>query len=120
MVVSVQDLINKEMFQEVKKNDDNEMLQILEFVRDTGVSLTEDQVKASFLLHSVGLGEIPQFMFAIRPHMTPVKRFFEMVNKITLADRIKGTAKLDKLLKAQVASPSSTMADHKMKPLKEK
>jgi len=98
------------------------MLQLLEFMKTNGVPLTEDQTAGIFLLNEMGLGDIGLYANSMRPEMTPTKKFFDLVNKITLADRIKGTAKLDKLLKAQVPNPNNTMpnGDIQAKALREK
>lgn len=120
--INVQDLISQDMF-ERKDSGGNDMLEVLEFTKNNGVPLTEDQVKAWFLLNENGLEDIAMFANAVRPQMTPLKKIFEMVNKITMADRIRGTAKLDKILKAQVSNPNQAMPnpnDLQAKALKEK
>ncbi len=120
-MVNVQELISKELFED-ENDSNNDMLQILEFVKREGVPLNSEQVKGYFLLKEFGLSDIGNYAVNMRTLMTPVKKFFDMVGKITLADRIKGTAKLDKLLKAQVSSPSSMVASSDLQPkaLKEK
>lgn len=120
---NVQDLISQDIFQSSNDNGHNDLLEILEFTKNNGVPLTEDQVKAWFLLYENGLEDISLFVNAARPMMTPTKKIFDMVNKITLADRIKGTAKLDRILKAQVANPNNTVPnanDYQPKALREK
>ncbi|HER2159128.1 TPA: hypothetical protein VJS26_001737, partial [Streptococcus pyogenes] len=106
--VNVQDLISQDMF-EKKDSGGNDMLEVLQFTKENGVPLTEDQVKAWFLLNENGLEDIALFANAVRPQMTPMKKIFDMVNKITMADRIRGTAKLDKILKASVSNPNQSM-----------
>lgn len=120
VVDTVQNLIDRDLFEsgDVAGND---MLEILDFYRNNGVPLTTEQVEALFLLREMGLNDIAVFASAIRPMLTPVKMYHEAINKITMADRIKGTAKLDKILKAQVASPSVPNAsDYTPKAMKEK
>ncbi|MBK5482939.1 hypothetical protein JFV29_13860 [Peribacillus sp. TH16] len=120
--VNVQDLISQDMF-EKKDSGGNDMLEVLQFTKENGVPLTEDQVKAWFILNENGLEDIAMFANAVRPHMTPMKKIFDMVNKITMADRIRGTAKLDKILKASVSNPNQSMPsanDVQAKALKEK
>ncbi|HER2162488.1 TPA: hypothetical protein VJS59_001583 [Streptococcus pyogenes] len=120
--VNVQDLISQDMF-EKKDSGGNDMLEVLQFTKENGVPLTEDQVKAWFLLNENGLEDIALFANAVRPQMTPMKKIFDMVNKITMADRIRGTAKLDKILKASVSNPNQSMPsanDVQAKALKEK
>ncbi|MNO48611.1 hypothetical protein D3C76_389490 [compost metagenome] len=100
---TVQDVLIEEL---LEVNDDNEMIQVLDFVRKNGVPLTQSQAQAAFLLQEYGLSDIPMFAETIRAQMTPVSRFYKMVDKLTLADRIKGNAKLSGLLKAN-ANPAN-------------
>lgn len=120
--MNVQELIKQELFTDTTEKNDNDMLQILEFMKVNGVPLTQDQTMGMFLLNEMGLGDIAVYANQMRPEMTPTKKYYDMVNKITLADRIKGSARLDKLLKAQVANPNNTMpqGDVQAKALKEK
>lgn len=121
--INVQDLINQDIFEDMGKNSDNDLLEILQFTLNNGVPLKQDQVKAWFLLNELGLEDIALFANAVRPQMTPTKKIFDMVSKITLADRIRGNAKLSNLLKAQVPSGSQQMPsakDYQAKGLKEK
>lgn len=90
----------------LESNDDNDMIQVLDFVRKNGVPLTQDQARASFLLDEMGLGDIALFAQTMRTQMVPVTRYFKMTDKLTLADRIKGNAKLGNLLKAN-ANPAN-------------
>ncbi|MBK5491717.1 hypothetical protein JFU02_01735, partial [Bacillus sp. TH13] len=64
-----------------------------------------------FLMREMGVGDIAKFMVDMKPKVTPFQRFFELINKITLADRIKGNAKLSGLIKAQVASANGVMPE---------
>lgn len=121
-VETVQDLISKDIFEE-SKAPENDMLQILEFAKSNGVPLTDHQAEAFFLLSQFEeTADIPLFMNALRPLMTPTKQYTQFIDKITLADRIKGSAKLSNLLKAQVASASAQVPASEMQPkaLKEK
>lgn len=111
---SVADMITEDLFEkEEKSSGGNELLELVQHVQNNGVPLTEDQVQANFLLHEMGLGDIAQYSMAIRPQLTPMSVINKLIDKITLADRIKGTAKLGNLLKAQVANPSNTMPNAK-------
>lgn len=125
-VASVADLISKDIFEEAQNNG-NEMHELLEFVKENGVPLTENQVEAMFLLNMMddgtnGLNDIGLYANAVRPLLTPTKLYYDLVNKITLADRIKGTAKLGNILKAQVANPSNNIPSSELQPkaMKEK
>lgn len=104
--IAFQDLMEEDQ----APKEPNEMLELLVFYRDNGVPLTEEQVKAMFLLNEHGLGDIAIFANSARPQLTKPKKFMELINKITLADRIKGNAKLSNLLKANVASTSGQVA----------
>lgn len=90
----------------LESKDDNDMIQVLDFVRKHGVPLTQDQARASFLLDEMGLSDIALFAQTMRTQMTPVNRYYKMTDKLTLADRIKGNAKLGNLLKAN-ANPAN-------------
>lgn len=121
-VETVQDFISKDIFEESKPVE-NDMLQVLDFARNHAVPLTESQVEAFFLLSQFPeTQDIPMFMNAVRPQLTPQKTYMDLIGKITLADRIKGTAKLSNLLKAQVANPSGQVPSSELQPkaLKEK
>lgn len=100
---TVQDTLIEDL---LESSDDNEMLQALGFMRDNGVPLTKHQAIGSFMLKEYGLSDIADFVNKIRVRMTPVSLFFKLVDKFTLADRIKGNAKLSNLLKAN-ANPAN-------------
>jgi hypothetical protein len=107
-MTKVQDLIIKDYFENDDDNQTNEMVQILEFTRDHGTPLTKDQLLSFVLLKENGLSDISDFAFSMKKHITPVRLFFEMVSKITMADRIKGSAKLSHLMKA-TANPAGNL-----------
>lgn len=100
---TVQEVMIEEL---LESSDDNEMIQVLEFIRKNGVPLTQDQAIASFMLSEYELDDIPVFVQSIRSQMTPTTKYFKMTDKLTLADRIKGNAKLSNLLKAN-ANPAN-------------
>lgn len=104
--MTVQELIQKELMQE--QPEQNETLEILEFVKHNGVPLTDHQAQGLMILNAYGINDVANYVLNIRKQMTPVKRFFDMVNKLTLADRIKGNAKLAGILKAN-ANPANTL-----------
>lgn len=109
--INVTELAFNELMEEDTGNrEPNEMLELLEFYRANGVPLTQDQVKSMFLMKENGLEDIAVFVASVRPHMTKPSKFMDLINKITLADRIKGNAKLSNLLKANVASTSAQTA----------
>lgn len=109
-MIQVQDLMIKDLMEEEKEDQQgNELLELLEFTKQNGVPLTDDQVKGMFFLNEIGMNDIANYAMAIRPELTPTKKFFKLVDKLTLADRIKGNAKLGNLLKANMASPSQNI-----------
>lgn len=103
MKLTVQDIIQSDIF-EKNVNSNSDLVELLDFVRLYGVPLTEQQVEGMFLLHEMGLSDIAHYMNNIRPLMTDRKNFFDVISKITLGDRIKGTVKLKDVMKAQVPS----------------
>ncbi|PAE86656.1 hypothetical protein CHH59_21475 [Shouchella clausii] len=120
---TAQDVLIKDLFDEEESQpQQNETLEILEFMKTNGVPLTSDQVKASFILKENGLSDIADFAVRAKPAVTPYKRFFELVNKLTMADRIKGNAKLSSILKANANpanAPQPNPKDYQAKMLRE-
>lgn len=104
--ISVQDLMQEHLL-EVGNEENNEMLQLMNFTRESGVAVTNQQSFAVFMLREMGLNDIASYVLNIRKHMTPTKRYLDVINKLTLADRIKGNAKLSNILKAN-ANPNNS------------
>lgn len=102
-MTTVQEIMIEDL---LETNDDNEMIQVLDFVKKNGVPLTRSQAIGSFMLQEFGLDDIAGFVQTIRMQMTPTDKYFRMTDKLTLADRIKGNAKLSNLLKAN-ANPAN-------------
>ncbi|MES5930259.1 hypothetical protein QCI77_30685 [Bacillus cereus group sp. MG9] len=110
--VPVQEVMISDFYEEeTEEVENNEMLELLGFMQQNGVPLKSEQVQAMFLMQEMGVGDIAKFMVDMKPKVTPFQRFFELINKITLADRIKGNAKLSGLIKAQVASANGVMPE---------
>ncbi|MGG1725259.1 hypothetical protein [Bacillus paranthracis] len=108
----VQEVMMSDFYEEDDEEvENNEMLELLHFMQQNGVPLKNEQVEAMFLMQEMGVGDIAKFMVDMKPKVTPFQRFFELINKITLADRIKGNAKLSGLIKAQVASANGVMPE---------
>ncbi|MCC2496583.1 hypothetical protein LKM14_24835 [Bacillus cereus] len=108
----VQEVMVSDFYEEDKEEvENNEMLELLHFMQENGVPLKNEQVQAMFLMQEMGVGDIAKFAVDMKPKVTPFQRFFELINKITLADRIKGNAKLSGLVKAQVASANGVMPE---------
>jgi len=108
----VQEVMMSDFYEEENEEvENNEMLELLHFMQQNGVPLKNEQVQAMFLMQEMGVGDIAKFMVDMKPKVTPFQRFFELINKITLADRIKGNAKLSGLIKAQVASANGVMPE---------
>lgn len=111
----VQDLMFKELF-ESDSDEGSELVECMQFIKRNGVPLTDQQTEAMFFLNEFGLGDIANYAYNIRPELTSTKKIFSFVSKITLADRIKGNAKLGNLLKANMASPSQQIPTSELKP----
>lgn len=94
---TVQEHFQKDL---LESSDDNEMIQLLEFHRVNSVPMTKDQVRAAFLLKEMGLSDISAYVDSQRHRMTPRSVFSSLIKAVTMYDRIKGTAKLGQLLKA--------------------
>jgi hypothetical protein len=105
--ISVQELMEKELLQEDMAN--NEMLQVLDFIRMNGITLSNDQARAIFILKENGMEDLSNYIINIKQHMTPTRKFMDLISKLTLADRIKGNAKLSGILKAN-ANPANSLS----------
>lgn len=99
---NVQSLLTKMLLD--NSDQENETVQILDFVKHNSVPITNEQASALFLLQEMGMHDIANYVLNIRTSMSPFKHFTNMVDKMTLANRIKGNAKLDNVLK-QDANP---------------
>lgn len=102
---TVQDIMIQDLLQ-VDEGQTNETLELMNFVRDAGTPMTKDQLEAFMLLEENGLGDIANYVYNARRTVTPVSLFYKLLDKLTLADRIKGNAKLSHLLKAN-ANPAN-------------
>lgn len=112
MKETVQDFFIADLL-EIDNQDSNETVQILEFVRDNSTPMTKNQLEGILLLNEMGLHDISNFAFGARKAVTPGRLFFDMVGRITLADRIKGNAKLSHLMKAS-ANPAGGIKSEDM------
>lgn len=108
MKETVQDYLIADLLEIDKKEESNETVQVLEFMRDNATPMTKSQLEGILLLNENGLNDLANFAFGARKAVTPSRIFFDMVGKITLADRIKGSAKLSHLMKA-TANPAGSM-----------
>jgi hypothetical protein len=111
MDITVQELLTQDFFKEENENK-NELIEVLEFTRLHGVPLTKEQVRGILILRENGLEDLAIYALNMKSLVTPTRKYFNMVNKLTLADRIKGNAKLSSILKAN-ANPANgfSMAD---------
>lgn len=101
-VKSVQDVMTKLLLEQ--SESDNDTVQIMEFVRDNGVPINNEQAEAILLLNEFGLNDISDYVQKVRVKMNPFRNFTKFLEMMTLAHRIKGSAKLDNVLK-QDANP---------------
>ncbi|WP_199187135.1 hypothetical protein, partial [Trinickia caryophylli] len=76
--VPVQEFMIKEL---LEVSDDNEMMQVLDFVKQNGVPLSSSQVAGAFLLSEAGIMDVFPFINASRKLMTPMERVYRMVDK---------------------------------------
>lgn len=116
---TVQDLLISDLLETGDEVQPSETVALMDFYRNNA-PLTQDQVKASFLLQEMGLADIAVYAQEQRKRVTPFKVFNDVLSKLTLADRIKGNAKLSHLLKAN-ANPAGTALkpeDVQAKPMK--
>ena len=106
-VENVQDLMAKILL-DSDSAAENETVQILQFVRENAVPINNDQAEAIFLLKEMGLSDIGDYVEKTRKTMMPFRSIIKFVEVLTMANRIKGTAKLNNVLK-QEANPGTTL-----------
>lgn len=102
---TVQDIMISDLLQ-TEQETSNETIDMMSFLRESGTPLTKAQVESFLLLKECGLDDIANYAYNARRTVTPVSLFFKLLDKLTLADRIKGNAKLSHLLKAN-ANPAN-------------
>lgn len=91
------------LFRDLYDDDTNsnyELESLLNFIRLNTVVLSVEQIKAMFLLNEFGLGDICTYVNAMRGHMVSRKDYLCFVDSLTLGNRVKGTAKLEQILKS--------------------
>ncbi|MEC0818889.1 hypothetical protein, partial [Bacillus atrophaeus] len=97
---TVQDLLIADLLETGEDEKTNETVELMHFFRKHSVPVTPDQLKATLLLKEMGLSDIANFAVDARQYVTPQDTYMKALNKLTMADRIKGNAKLGHLLKA--------------------
>jgi len=106
------------LFRDLYEDDTNtgyELESLLNFIRLNTVPLSSDQVKAIFLLNEFGLSDVAGYVNAVRGHMVGRRDYLSFVDSLTLGSRIKGTAKLDQVLKSTDASRMQIIKPSEMK-----
>lgn len=106
--ISVQDLLISDLLEE--DSPQNEFVEVMEHFIQNGVPLTNDQSRAIFILNEYGLSDISNYILNVRKHMTPVARIYKLIDSLTMANRIKGNAKLSKILQQQQQAPQDPAA----------
>lgn len=106
---TAQELFNVH-FLEKEEMSSNETLDLLQFMKASSTPLSQDQIKAMLLLTENGLGDLVSLVPVFREEVTPTEIYFKTIDKLTLADRIKGNAKLSHLMKSDgLANPANSL-----------
>lgn len=106
---TAQDVFQAE-FLENDEQKSNETIDLLEFMRLNSTHLSTEQMNSIIILHENGLDDIAQYIFMFKKYSTRQSTFMETINKLTMADRIKGNAKLSHLMKSDgLANPASSI-----------
>lgn len=106
---TAQELFNVH-FLEKEEMSSNETLDLLQFMKASSTPLSQDQIKAMLLLTENGLGDLVSLVPVFREEVTPTEIYFKTIDKLTLADRIKGNAKLSHLMKSDgLANPAGSL-----------
>ena len=107
---TAQSLFNSE-FLEKKESNSNETLDLLNFMKNESVHLTQQQLTGMMFLNEMGLTDISETVMKAKAFVTPVEILHKTIDKLTMADRIKGNAKLSHLMKTDgsVANPAKQL-----------
>lgn len=106
---TAQDVIINEILEDDELKS-NETLDLLKFMQYNSTPLTEEQFTAILLLTENGLSDIAQMALNMKFLATPQKTYMSTIEKLTLADRIKGNAKLSHLVKSDgLANPAGQL-----------
>lgn len=114
---TVQDLLTRDLLQVVEDDTGkNETVEVLEFMRDNSVPLTENQFIGLLMLQENGLTDVANLAFNGRRLVAPKRTYFDLISKLTLADRIRGNARLSHLLKANANPANGALSAKDLQP----
>ena len=114
---TVQDLLTGDLLQVVEDDaGKNETVEVLEFMRDNSVPLTENQFIGLLMLQENGLTDVANLAFNGRRLVAPKRTYFDLISKLTLADRIRGNARLSHLLKANANPANGALSAKDLQP----
>lgn len=106
---TAQDVFSAE-FLEDDKQQSNETLDLLRFMQLNSVPFSQDQFRAILMLQEYGLEDIAEKAVKMKHLATPFDVYTKTIDKLTLADRIRGNAKLSHLMKTEGnANPAGTL-----------
>jgi len=106
---TAQDAFQNE-FLEDDEQKSNETLDLLKFMQYNSTPLSQNQFQAMLILKANGLEDIAEMALKMKYLSTPQSTYFSTIEKLTMADRIKGNAKLSHLMKSEgVANPASNL-----------
>lgn len=111
---TVQDLLIGDLLHVADDSGANETVEVLQFMRDYSVPLTEEQLTGFLILQENGLTDIANMAYNARKLVAPKRTYFDLISKLTLADRIRGNAKLSHLLKANANPASGALSTKEM------
>lgn len=96
----------KDDFLEEEGQETNATINIFNFLRREGTPLSKDQMSAIMLLEENGLHDISSRIHQNRQFNLTKKDYDDTFAKMTLADRIKGNAKMSHLVKETMSNPA--------------
>ncbi|MCM3738526.1 hypothetical protein M3215_22800 [Bacillus cytotoxicus] len=115
--MTVQDMLTKDILEEDIANDTIETVQLFQFMKHNAVPLTKRQQQGMLILNENGLHDLSLYVAGMKEEVLPLSEYHKTLEKLTLADRIKGNAKLSHLLKAN-ANPSLSLSANNAKVVK--
>lgn len=87
-------------FLEDDEKSSNETLDLLHFMQHNSTHLSKKQMQAIVMLNEFELPDLAQLTLNFKYLATPQQTYMSTIEKLTMADRIKGNAKLSHLVKS--------------------
>lgn len=105
------------LFKEYENNEiqsEGELMQMMNFLKYNGNPFTAEKIEGIYLLNSFNedneFTDLINYLYNVNSETVPVEIYYNMVNKLTLADRLKGNVKLSNVLKQPISNTNTNVS----------